>query len=258
MAVTLTQGSSGAWVAPASSTDISPAYPGSLATGDCIYALLHVKPDTATVATPTNWTFVGSESGGSGAVGAGTGPTRMWLFKRLVPGGGLAGTETFTVTSGSSMVGYMRAYRASGGTNMQYQEKFTYWSVTTASTAVGGTAVSGLDLTAGDEISLVIGTTDDTTGTLTLTTITAAGATLGTPARNPGGTITNAQGNDIAATTYTVAVSAGSSTDPPVVAATSNAAETAMGFLWRIRASEVTTLPPTVPRRLPIGALLDF
>jgi hypothetical protein len=247
-AVALTHVGSTTWDAPASSAATTPTYPSSLLEDDVVYAVLHIKPDTATVATPAGWALVGAASGGSGTQGAGTGATRVHVYRRTVPAAGLSGTETFTITSGSSPTAFMRAYRATG-TNVAFPaETFTSWSVTTASTTIGGTAGAGLDLAALDEINAVLGSSDDQATTLTLTGLTATGATLGALTRDPNATVINAQGNDISSTAYRVPVSSGTSNVAPVATATSNSSETAMGFLFRVRATADAPAPPVAPQ----------
>jgi hypothetical protein len=240
-AVDLTHVGSTTWVAPASSAAVAPTYPSGLANAtatqtDTVYAFLHIKPDTATVATPANWTLVGSETGGSGSVGAGTGATRVHVYKRTATAALSGTTQSFTITGGSSPVAFMRAYRATGN-SVAFEETLTFWSVATASTTIGGTAGASLSLAAKDEINCVIGTPDDQSTTLTLTGLTATGATLGTLTRDPNATVTNSQGNDISATAYRIAVTAGTSTAAPVATATSSSSETAMGLLMRVRAT---------------------
>lgn len=258
--VALTHIGSTTWAAPASAATVSPTYPSGLADAtttqtDVVYAVLHIKPDTATVATPTNWSLVASAAGGSGTQGVGTGATRMHLYRRTATAALSGTTEAFTITGGSSPVAFMRAYRASG-TNVAFDvETTTSWSVTTASTTIDGTAGAGLDVAALDEINCVLGTTDDTTTTLTLTGLTATGATLGALTRDPNATVTNAQGNDIAATAYRISVDSGASNVAPVATATANAAETAMGFLFRVRAT-ADVLPPTEPILIDQAALI--
>ena len=246
----LTHVGSTAWVAPASSTVVAPTYPTGLQAGDAVYAVLHIKPNTAGVTTPTNWTLIGSATGGSGTQGAGTGATQMLLFRRLATAG-LSGTQSFTITSGSSPVGFMRAYRASG-VNLTFDETFASWSVATASTTIGGTANAQLALAARDDLNIVVGTSDDQSTTLTVTGVTATGATLGTLTRDPNTTVVNAQGNDISATAYRVPVTAGSSSTAAVVTATSSSAETAMGVVFRVRAL-VDSTPLDLARPLAQG-----
>lgn len=246
----LTHVGSTAWVAPASSTAVAPTYPTGLLAGDAVYAVLHVKPDTAAVATPTSWTLVGSAAGGSGTQGAGTGATRMHLFRRLATAG-LSGTQSFTITGGSSPLGFMRAYRATGA-NLTFDETFASWSIATASTTIGGTANASLALAAKDDLNIVVGTSDDQSTTLTVTGVSATGATLGTLTLDPNATAVNAQGNDISATAYRVPVTAGSSSAAPVVTATSSSAETAMGFVFRVRAL-VDTSPLDLARPPAMG-----
>lgn len=256
----LTHVGASAWVTPASAATVSPTYPTGLADGDQVYAFLHIKPDTATVATPTNWTLIGSAAGGSGSLGVGTGITKVWAFKRTIPVGGgatLSGTaEAFTITGGDSPMGFMRAYRATGA-SIEWTETVASWSVATASTTFGGTAGNAMILGVLDEITVIIGASDDQPGTsgLALTGLTASGATLGTLTQSPTGTAVNAQGNDIAATAYRVPVTLGNSSSAPVATATSATSETGMGFLLRVRATAVLPSPLPSPSVVTQAAL---
>lgn len=248
VAVDLTHVGSTAWAAPASSAAVAPTYPSGLADAtatqtDNVYAILHIKPDTATVTTPANWTLVGSAAGGGAAAqGAGTGATRVHVYERTGAAALSGTTQSFTITGGSSPVAFMRAYRASG-TGVQFEvETLTSWSVAVASLTIGGTAGASLALAAKDEVNVVLGTSDDAATALALTGLTATGATFGTLTQDPAATAINAQGNDISATAYRTPVTAGTSTVPPVATATSNSAETAMGLLFRVRATAASPL----------------
>jgi hypothetical protein len=228
-----------AWVAPASSVTVSPTYPAGLAEFDVVYAVLHIKPDTATVATPANWSLVGAASGGSGSVGAGIGPTRVHVYKRTVPSGGLSGSQAFTITGGSSPVGHMQAWRGFGASIAWDAETVTSYSRTTASTAAGGTGAANLSLAVQDVLVAVAGTTDDTTTSINYTSLTAAGATLDPLVKAPSATIVNSQGNDIAAASAYAVVTAGSSSAAPVTIATANASETGVGLFFRVSATRL-------------------
>jgi hypothetical protein len=242
VSVALTHVGSSSWATPLDSTTITLTYPTGLADAtstqtDVVYAILRIKPDTATLNTPTDWTLVGSAAGGGDAQGIGTGPTRTHLYRRTATAALSGTTQAWTITGGSAPIGFMRAYRASGASVAFATETLAFWSVNPGGTAIGGTADAGLDVATLDEINCVIGTADDASTTLTLTGLTATGATLGTLTRDPDVTAVNPQGNDISGAAYRIAVTAGSSNVAPVATATSNTAETAMGFLFRVRAT---------------------
>jgi hypothetical protein len=234
----LTFVASSAWVAPASSTSIAPTYPAGVVENDVVYLILHSKPDTVTPTTPTGWAVVGSLTGGGAAAqGAGTGPTRMTVFSRIAPAGGLSGSQTVTVTGGSSLVAHMRAYRAAAGLNVAYESLLASWTVATASTTIGG-ATGSIELGAKDAVVIVAGTTDDQSTTLAVTGVSATGMTFAGLTQDPTGTVVNAQGNDISAVAYRATITAGTTaTVSVVVTATSSSSETAMGAVLRVRAT---------------------
>lgn len=241
----LTFVASSAWVAPASSTTVSPTYPAGLVEFDTVYAVLHIKPHTATVATPANWSLVGSEQGGGGAQGAGTGLTRIHVYKRTVPSGGLTGSQAFTITGGSSPVGHMQAWRSNGTGLLWDTETLTFYSRSGASTAAGGTGGANVVLGPKDALIAVVGTPDDTTTNLNITNLAATGATLNalvkapSAAQNTNATIVNAQGNDVAAASAYAVVASGVSTAAPSVTCTANASETGMGLFFRVSATRI-------------------
>lgn len=245
----LTYVGAGAWDAPASSATVTPAYPASLAEGDVVYAELVIKPDTATVATPTDWTLVTSTPMGGGAQGAGTGPVRVHLYKRVVPSGGLSGSQAFTITGGSSPVGCMRAFRPQAdATNVTFQaEANTFYSRTTGSTTFGGTGAINLSVAVKDFLVYISASADDQSSTHTISALAATGATLAAVTQSPTGTIVNAQGNDISAAAGYSLVTAGLSTAAPSSTVTGSTAETGGGFFYRV--SAVGDLAPPVPRQ---------
>jgi hypothetical protein len=225
-----------AWNAPASSTTVTPTIPGSLQTDDVVYAELHIKPDTATVATPANWTFVTSAAGGTGTQGADAGASRVHLYKQVVPGGGLSGSQAFTVTSGSSLIGCMRAFRTTG-VNIAWDEAFTSYSRITANTTFGGTGLAAIGIEANDAVVAVVGSPSDADTTVTISALTTTGVTYGSLTQSPAGTAINAQGNDSSASAAYVLATAGSASAAPVVTATSNASHTGVGFVYRVQAT---------------------
>lgn len=231
--VDLTPVGTSAWVAPATSTSISPTYPSGLAAGDLVLLITHTKPSTATPTTPADWTLIDTVTGGAGTQGAGTGATRMTVFARTVPSGGLTGSQAVTVTGGSSLVAHMRAYRATGA-NLVYDVGLVSWSVGTASTSIGGSTGS-LALAAKDDVVIVAGTTDDQSTSLAVSAVAMSGVTFSALASDPNGTVINAQGNDISAVAYRATVTAGSGSGPATVTAASSSSETAMGIVFRVR-----------------------
>lgn len=241
--IDITHVGASAWVAPASSAAVAPTYPSSLAENDVVYATLVIKPDTATVTTPTDWTLVTSQAVGGGTQGAGTGAVAFHLFKRTVPAGGLTGSQSFTITGGSSPVAHMRAFRADAGpTSIAWDaETTTFYSRTTASATFGGTGAADIALSAKDYLVFVSASSDDQSSIHTISALAATGATLASSTQSPGGTIVNAQGNDISAAAAYALVTAGTSTAAPSSTVSGGSSETGGGFFFRVSAQGVTT-----------------
>jgi hypothetical protein len=234
-----------AWVA--GTTAPAPSYPAGVAAGDLVQLIVHSKPVTTTPATPTGWSFVGSAAGGTGAQGSGTGQTRITVFQQVATTA-LSGTQAVSSPSGNVALAHMRAWRAADGYLVQYETLFSTWSVSTASTSIGGTTADAMPIAAGDELVVVAGTRDDESSTITVTGVTASGSTFGTLTRDPNSTAVSATGNQISATAYRASVMAGSSTGAVTVTATSSSSETATGAVLRVRATAETV--PTVAARL--------
>jgi hypothetical protein len=234
-------GATAAWIAPASSTTIVPVYPADDA-NDLIVATLAVKPDTATVNVPANWTAGGSVAVGGGTQGAGTGACDAILRYRVSDGSLSGGSQAFTITSGSSPVAHMKAwkYNATDYTDPQWEPiGYTFYSRTTASTTFGGTGASNLNLAAGDVLAFLSISADDQSSTHTISNLTAAGCTFGSLVQSPAGTIVNSQGNDISAAYAYATVLTGPSSAAPVATVSGSTSETGGGIFFRIRATGI-------------------
>lgn len=251
------------WVSGSSS--VAPTYP-TVETGETVYLFVHNKPSTVTPTTPANWTLVGTATGGAGTAGvADQGISRMTVFKR-VAAAPLSGSQTVTATGAAVSVACMVAWTAVGQ-NVAFEEDLTSWSKTsTVSSAFGGTAAAGIAIAREDRVHVMVGTTSDDQTDLTVTGISASGATFGSIFRGPEGppgTIVSSTGNDISAALFDVVVSAGSSTAAPVVTATANAGtRSGMGLVMRIRATAdviADTLDPgdVVVEGLAVNAALN-
>lgn len=83
------------------STTVTPPPASGLTTGDACICVIVTKPNTASIATPANWTLVGGNAGGSGTNGASTGPTRVGVFFREKDAT-WSTPPAFSVTSGNS------------------------------------------------------------------------------------------------------------------------------------------------------------
>lgn len=238
-----------AWVS--GTTAPAPSYPAGVQSGDLVQLIVHSKPSTVTPATPAGWTYVGTGVGGTGTQGSGTGQTRVTVFQRVVTSA-VTGTQVVTHTGGNVALAHMRAWRAAAGYLVQYETLLSTWTVATASTAVGGTTTA-MELAAGDELAVIVGTRDDESATLTVTSVTAAGATIGPLTRDPASTAVTATGNQMAATAYRASVTAGAAVGNVTVAATSSSSETAVGAVLRVRATAETVA--TTPTHLYLTSL---
>jgi hypothetical protein len=227
---------SSSWVVPGGPQDASPSYPSGILEGDVVYAVVAIKPDTATVDTPVDWSSVGSATGGGGSQGGGTGPIGIHVFKRTVPAGGLSGSQTFSTTGASSRAGCMQAWRATGAGITWDTETLTSYSRPTASSSFGGTGSANIGLDAKDAVVIVIGSADDQSNDINVTSLTIPGGTHGGTVQAPSGTGANNQGNDIAAASEYAIVASGPSTGAPSVTATGNSSETGMGLFFRVSA----------------------
>lgn len=220
------------------STPVAPTYP-TVEEGETVYLFVHNKPSTATPTTPTNWTLVGTATGGAGTNGNDTGPTRMTVFKRVAGAGGLSGSQSVTITGATVSAACMVAW-AAVGQNVAFEEAFTSWSKTSVvSSAFGGTAAAGIVVAREDRVHVMAGTTSDLQTGLAVTGISATGATFGTLFRGPDQAVVTTTGPDLSVVMYDVLVTAGSSSAAPVVTVTADAGGTnsGMGFVMRIRAT---------------------
>jgi trimeric autotransporter adhesin len=237
---------SSAWASSAASGGtVAVPYPAAAANGaasanDRLYMLLHSKPDTVAPAPSGSWTLIEEGTGGAGAVGAGTGPTRWSVYERTIPGGGLTTTTAVASTGASATQGMMIQVRPDSAVACTWSADLVMGSITTAATSLAVTAAAALDLSAGDHLAILVGAPDDDATAQTVSTVTATGLTFGTLA-NPGGSSVSATGNDIASATWYAEVTAGAASIAPAITGTSTTSETrAVGFL-RIRATIAET-----------------
>jgi hypothetical protein len=221
------------------------AYPAGIAERDVVYLVLHNKSDPAltggVVLEPPDqdgWTKVATAVGGGGTFGVDAGPTRITLYKRIAPAGGLSGVIDVSMSGNNSLVAVVRAYRAvNAGANVQYSEDWGSFSRPSASTAMGGTIAPELDLATKDRVAFVLGSTNDTQVVTTGPTIAASGATFGTITKSPNANGAGTSGNDVGAAAWDVPVTAGASSTGPTITATASVSATGIGFAWRVRAT---------------------
>jgi hypothetical protein len=232
----------------ASPTSISVNYPANLAEGDLVVAEILLKPNTATVATPANWTLVGEHEVGGGTQGAGTGALSMWLFTREVPSGGLSGSQSFTLSgSPSTGIGGARSFKfpASGYTDMAWEALTTdLRSRTTASTTYGGIGGANLNIDDGDWVVITSLSSDDANTSDSFSAISATGATFGSIVTDPATTTVNSNGNDASLGTAYVPVTGGPSSAAINPTITGGSSETGGWVAYRVRATGIADTGP--------------
>lgn len=225
----------GAFDAPATATSTTPAIAGTPQENDVVYAHVISKAATA-VATPTDWTLVGTSPFATGTTaGTGTGPGRIWVFRRVVPAGGIT-APTFAVTGGNSTISWTSLWRPqSGYTNINWMpEGVTHYDRGTSSaTTFGGTGIQDIDIRTKDAVVAVVAASDDQAGVSGTPSIAATGATIGAATTTYG---VSATGNDVGGGQTRAIATAGQSTAAPVVTFTGTTAETGGGLVYRIRA----------------------
>jgi hypothetical protein len=219
---------SGAAYSIQNGASVAPAYPASIASGDCLVLIVGQKPSTAnsgTVTTPSGWTLQESITGAGGygtTLGADTGNTNLRIYTKDT----VDGTETgnLTVTVGTNNVCWGIIVRIPSGAG-----NFTYGTAdgsrTTAPTS--GTAFTTLltngatapDIESGDiALWAMCIPTDVLANGFTVPTISSTGTTFGTAVEleEPDSGI----GNDIGGYVAYAAATAGSSTAAPTVGVT--------------------------------------
>lgn len=234
----------GAWASQAgASSPLSVSYPASAADGtasaeDMLYLFVHSKPDTGSVGTPTDWTLVDSATGGGGAVGASTGPTRLDVYRRTVPGGGLSGSLSVTISSANVAQGKIIQCRPDAAGSPTWSEELASFSRTTTTSSLAFTSTDSISVQDDDHVIVGILSPDDGAGTdESLTAVTQSGTTFGTPVEldaKANTTLANDLGSDI----WDVEATAGSGTGTISNTGTSAANETRL-FTWlRIRLAQ--------------------
>lgn len=227
-----------AWVSGTAS--VLPTYPtdvsnGTTAADDIVYLTVAAKPDTTTITPSGSWTLVEENTGGSGAAGADTGATKIGIYKRSVPGGGLTSTTTVTLTGASVAVACISNYRpVTAGRTPVWTEDVVNASVTSASTSMAATASASSAITIADGVHVAVtcASPSDAATTQPVSTIVASGATIGTPAVAPGSDF-SALGNDIGISRYDAEVTAGTSSAAPSITGTA-AASTTRQVTWLV------------------------
>jgi hypothetical protein len=248
----------------ASPSTITVPIPG-MTTGEPAYLIVHSKPSTVTPGTPTNWSLVGSVTGGAGTQAADTGATRITVFKRVAPSGGMPSSVDVSMSGGGTgtvLMGYVRAFTAlkldppfGSRYDSVFVEELSSWSKTGTTLSYGGTTAS-LDLGRRDVLNVFIGATSDSVGTLTIDGIAASGGLTLSAQQNSPALQTTTTGNDAAVVGAYLGVTSGAAVIPVPIAATvtvtatgTGTGRTAVGAVLKVRAtvlySEVSLASPS-------------
>jgi hypothetical protein len=232
-------------------TTVTPAYPVSIAAGDCLVLIVGMKPSTAnggTVTTPSGWTLRETLTGAGGygtTLAADTGNTNLWIFTKNTVAGNETGNLTVTVATNNVCWGIIVRIPSGAGS-------FAYGSAdgsrTTAPTS--GTAFTTLltngttapNFKSGDmAIWAMCIPTDVLNNGFTAPTISSTGTTFGTPVEleEPD----SGNGNDIGGYVAYAAATAGSSTAAPTVGVTATGTVTNVrGPIALIRVRELPSI----------------
>lgn len=101
-------------VGAAGSTSVAPAYPEN-EPGDLLLLITGNRDSTVSPSTPASWTLLDGTTGGSGVFGADAGNARAMAYSRIVTGSApLTGTQSVTITSGNTSIGYICAVHRDG------------------------------------------------------------------------------------------------------------------------------------------------
>lgn len=207
---------------------VSPAYPASIGVNNALIMTVHQKPATANgggVATPADWTLIGSAigQGGYGAtLGADTGNTNLYVFRKNK----VDGTETGSVAVALTDNNIARAeiIKVSNDTGR--------WDIAVAT----GSDINGGNLSAamssdpgvnnGDLVIVDFGIATDVTtpSQFSAEAITQTGVTFG--ARTELGEPDSAVGNQLGGVLFYAAATAGPSSGVPTVTATAGGTTT--------------------------------
>ncbi len=234
------------------STSVTVAYPSNQE-NDRLYFVICSKQTTAagsTIATPTNWTLVNQQQVGATAVtpANGVGSTRIAVFSRTVPAGGLSGdTGAIAVLNGNSTLATIITFRAAGIGVTWSEAVAGAANRATAATAIGGAHASAVAWAPKDQALVICSTADDTSDPFALDSITATGITFGTITKLPDPGVGTTTGFDTSACAWNVPVTAGTSTQTPTTAGTQNTSETSGVLAIRVRADG------TAHQNIPVG-----
>jgi hypothetical protein len=192
-------------------TAVPVAYPANIAAADGLVLIVGVKPYTATIVTPTNWTALGGVTNGTTAQGLDTGSMKAAAFF-LSPTGALSGSLTVSITSGNSSWASMFRYTKSpAGT---WQTGFASGTDTTANTTWLVAYSSNPGIQSGDHMVLGGVTSTDALCTWSAFSLAATGATVAAPTQwhNPRVTTGNNAGGNVSISSCTAGIASANPT----------------------------------------------
>lgn len=212
-------------------TSVTPGVPASLANGDGVLQVIVAKPNTATIGISAGWTLVGSNNGGAGAVGVGTGPTKVTVQFREKSA---AWSTMPTTTVGSGAPSAVQAFRFTkdAGKQWAFDNRNATYNGGAAATAVSVTPTA-IDVMVGDWILTAIGN-QSSTPTWSAQSYTASGITFGAITEFSEA-IENTVSNQVGGAFWGAEVTAGSGLVAIQVQATASAASTGPLVLTRLR-----------------------
>ncbi|MFF9238378.1 hypothetical protein ACF1AY_15795 [Streptomyces sp. NPDC014776] len=217
-------------------TSVTPALPAGITAGMLgVLQVVSGHPSDSIPSTPSGWTLAGSFSGGGGTFGAGTGPRRLTFFVREFTASETAPTTTQPAGTGATIAARVYSLSRSAGTGWRWALAFA--EDTASGTAFTATSATTLTWSPGDFAVLGYAIPLSTAG-LTAEAITATGITFGTITEFADDSITTGNASRFAAATG--AVTSGTGTQAPTVAATLSAASTGACGVLRVREATAT------------------
>lgn len=240
---------SGASADQATATPLQPRYPtasadGTASANDILFMFGHLKPSSATMTSSGSWTLVGTVTGGGGSTGSGTGATKLGVWTRTIPGGGLTTTTDVTLASSPNVgQGCIVQLRPDVGAAVTWSYELESYSVSTAAgsytAAVSAAPSIGI---ADDDVVLVAVLSPDDESTVVATgvpAVTASGATIGTTTTLT--EVVTASGNQVGSYLGIAQVTAGSSASAPTVTGSTSSSETRLVAVLVVRATNTST-----------------
>ncbi len=212
-------------------TSVTPGLPASLATGNGVPLVIVAKPSTATIGLSAGWALVGSNNGGAGATGVGTGPTKVTVQFREKTS---AWSTMPTVTVGSGAPSAAMAFRFTNAAGKQwaYDNRNATYNSGAAATALNVTPTA-IDVMPGDWILTAISNSTDVP-TWSAQSYTASGITFGAITEFSEA-IEFASGNLVGGAFWGAEVTAGSGNVAVQIQATASANSTGALVMVRLR-----------------------